>query len=69
MFHSPRWWKDIIGMNDSIAYVKTWEMANFNIAWHEWFVTNHEYAKRDQIFFKDIIKKYTNFVGIAVRKK
>lgn len=69
MFHSPRWWKDIIGLNDSMEYVKTWEMTHFNMAWGEWLATDHMYAKRDKIFFKDVIERYTNFVGIVVRKK
>lgn len=69
MFHSGSWWKQIIGKHPSIEFVHTWELESFHIAWSEWLQMDNEYANGDRKFFDAVIKKYTNFVGIAVKKK
>ena len=69
MFQSALRWKQIIGAHEDIAEIETWEMPIFDIAWQEWFATGHEYALGDRKFFDDLIKPYTSFVGIMVRKK
>lgn len=69
MFHSPSWWKNIIGQHPSIEFVRTWELKSFSLAWKEWLQMDNEFAKNDRIFFESTIKKYSNFVGIAVKKK
>lgn len=69
MFQSTEFWKHIIGEHEDIAEVRTWEMSFFDLAWQEWFDTNHEYAINDKKYFDSIIKPYTNFVGIMVKKK
>lgn len=58
MFQSPRSWKDIIGNNERIDVVKTWEMECFDNAWSEWFATEHKYALADKQFFDRLIKPY-----------
>lgn len=68
MFHSCSWWKDRIGDNTEIEFTDTWEMDNFCIAWEEWLATNNKHALDDKVYYESIIKKYTNFVGIAVKK-
>lgn len=69
MFKSPTEWKDIIGSNDRIEAVETWEMNCFEAAWNEWFATNHEFAIGDKRFYDTLIKPYTCFVGIYVKLK
>ena len=69
MFQSANFWKRIIGMHEDIAEVRTWEMSCFDSAWQEWFDTKHEYALGDLKFFDSLIKPYTCFVGIMVKKK
>ena len=69
MFQSAQRWKEIIGAHEDIAEVDTWEMPVFDIAWQEWLDSSHEYALGDRKFFDDIIKPYTSFVGILIRKK
>lgn len=69
MFQSADFWKKIIGTHEDIEEVRTWEMACFNAAWQEWFDTKHEYALGDLNFFDSLIKPYTCFVGIMVKKK
>jgi len=68
MFQSPAFWKRILGDHADIAEVRTWEMKNFEIAWKEWFDTGHEYAMGDLKFYDDLIKPYTAFVGMMVKK-
>lgn len=69
MLHSLSWWRDIIGTSKEIACVDVWEMSNFTVAWEEWFATSNKHALADQMHYESIIKKYTTFVGIAIRKK
>ena len=69
MFQSPSAWKEIIGNNDRIDVVETWEMACFDNAWNEWFDTEHKYALGHKQFFDKLIKRYTCFVGIYIKLK
>lgn len=69
MLKCPRAWKEIIGNNDRIDVVETWEMACFDKAWNEWFATENEYALIDKQFFDTLIKPYTCFVGIYIKLK
>lgn len=69
MFQSPDRWKEIIGANERIASVETWEMDCFDDAWEQWFASGHEYALGDKNFFDRLIKPYTCFAGICVRLK
>ena len=69
MFKSPAQWKAIIGKNERIARVETWEMGCFELAWQDWFDTGHEYAIADKAVYDGIIRPYTCFVGIAIEVK
>lgn len=69
MFKSARAWKELIGSNDRIEEVKTWEMDCFDKAWDEWLAVNNEFARSDRLYFETIIKPYTCFVGIYIKLK
>lgn len=69
MFQSPSAWREIIGNNDRIEILETWEMDCFDSAWNEWFATAHKYALADKQFFDNLIKPYTCFVGIYIKLK
>ena len=69
MFKSPAEWREIIGNSDRIESVETWEMECFDLAWEEWFATEHEYALGDKRFYESLIKPYTCFVGICIKLK
>ncbi len=69
MFKSTSEWKEIIGNHDRIKMIETWEMGCFDLAWNEWFITEHKYALGDKHFFETLIKPYTCFVGICVKLK
>lgn len=69
MFRSPRAWREIIGHNDRIEALETWEMGCFDLAWHEWMATKNQYALGDKPFFDNVIKPYTCLVGIYVKLK
>ncbi|MBQ8150235.1 MAG: class I SAM-dependent methyltransferase [Clostridia bacterium] len=69
MFQSARWWKKTIGTHEDMAECSTWEMAAFDQPWQEWFDTRHKYALNDQTFYESVIRPYTCFVGMMIRKK
>ncbi|MBQ9383527.1 MAG: methyltransferase domain-containing protein [Ruminiclostridium sp.] len=69
LFKSTDEWKKLIGVHREIAEVKTWELFGFYTPWQEWFDTLHEYALRDKQFFDTVIRPFTCFVGIIVRKR
>lgn len=69
MFKSARTWKELIGSNDRIEEVKTWEMDCFDKAWDEWLAVDNEFARSDRLYFETIIKPYTCFVGIYIKLK
>lgn len=68
MFRSAEEWRHIIGSDPAIAEIRTWELPLFDLPWQEWFDTQHKYALGDKQFYETIIRPYTTFVGIMVRK-
>lgn len=68
-YHSREWWKEYIGTNENIESVEMYESENFDSAWEEWFLSEHEYSVRDREFFRSGIGRYLNFVGMIIRKK
>lgn len=69
MFQSADYWKQIIGENEALETVETWELDAFEQPWQEWFATMNEFALADQQFYESLIRPYTCFVGIKVRKR
>lgn len=69
MFKSPKLWREIIGSNDRIEAVKTWEIDCFDKAWNEWLAVDNEFSQGDRQHFETIIRPYTCFVGIYVKIK
>lgn len=67
MFKSPKCWKELIGDDERIEMVQTWEMDCFSQAWEEWLATDNEYALGDRKYYETLIKPYTCFVGIYVK--
>lgn len=68
-YQRKSFWKDIIGNCSDIEVVKTWEMNCFESAWKEWFDTKHKLAMNDLAYYENVIKPYTTFIGIMVKKK
>ena len=69
MFKSQKTWKKLIGSNDRIESVITWEMDCFSKAWDEWLAVDNKFANGDRQYFETIIRPYTCFVGIYVKIK
>ncbi len=68
MFHSCKWWQNIIGVSPCMEFVNTWELKNFKIAWEEWLQLDNIHTADDKKHYSEI-KKCTCFIGIAVKKK
>lgn len=69
MFKTPNNWKEIIGSDQRIESVETWEMDCFQEAWGEWLSMDHSFAQGDKQYFDTIIEPYTCFVGIYIKLK
>lgn len=69
MLQSTSFWKQILGMHRDIEDIRTWELSLFELPWQEWFDTKHEFALNDKKYFESIIKPFTTFVGIMVKKR
>lgn len=69
MFKSHSQWKELMGAHPRISKVETCELDCFDLAWDEWFSSEHKYANGDKQHFESIIKPYTCFVGIYVELK
>lgn len=69
MFKSPKTWRALIGADERIESVRTWELDCFDQAWGDWLATNKPFALGDKQHFETIIKPYTCFVGIYIQLK
>ena len=68
MLRSPGWWRQLIGEVGGAAAVDVWEMDSFHSAWESWLSVDNKFAAVDKLHYESIIEKYTDFVGIAVKK-
>ena len=68
MFRSIRQWRKILGEDPDMKSVEIFELDCFEPAWMDWLATENEYARSDAACWERIIKPYTNFVGMLVRK-
>ena len=69
MLRSPRQWRTILGNHPDMESVEVTQLRCFEIAWKDWLATDNEFARGDFACWENIIKPYTNFVGMIVRKK
>lgn len=71
MFRTPEEWRQIIGSDEEIEQVTIWEMACFDSAWEDWLRLKEEnpYAAGDLKHYETIIRPYTSFIGMMIRKK
>lgn len=69
MLRSVRQWRNLLGNSPEIASMEVVELDCFEPAWQEWLKTDNEFARGDLKHWDRIIKPYTNFVGMIIRKK
>ena len=69
MFRSVRQWKKILGEDPNMVSVEVFELDGFEAAWQDWLAMDNPFAKGDAACWEQIIKPYTNFVGMIVRKR
>lgn len=69
MFRSVRQWKKILGEDMEMESAEIFELGCFEAAWRDWLATDNEFARGDSVCWENIIKPYTNFVGMIVRKR
>ena len=69
MFRSVRQWKKILGEDPNMVSVEVFELDGFEAAWQDWLAMDTPFAKGDAACWEQIIKPYTSFVGMIVRKR
>lgn len=69
MFRSVRQWRHLLGESHDVDFIRVEELDCFESAWQDWLATDNEFAQDDASFWEEIIRPYTNFVGMIVRKK
>ena len=69
MLRSVRQWKALLGEHPEMKSVSVMELSGFEEAWQDWLATDNEYARGDAVHWESIIRPYTCFVGMIVRKK
>lgn len=69
MFRSARQWKKILGEDPNMESVEVFELDGFEAAWQDWLAMDNPFAKGDAACWEQIIKPYTSFVGMIVRKR
>lgn len=65
MFRSVRQWRELLDMPGAEVF----SMNCFEEAWKDWLETDNEFARGDASFWERIIRPYTNFVGMIVRRE
>ena len=69
MLRSVRQWRKILGEDPDMESVEVFELGCFEAAWQDWLVMDNQFAKGDAACWEQIIKLYTNIVGMIVRKQ
>jgi len=69
MLRSVRQWRRILGEDPDMASVEVFELGCFEAAWQDWLAMDNQFARGDAACWEQIIKPYTNFVGMIVRKQ
>ena len=68
LFQTRSWWVDLIGKSDEFEIIQDFDLDCYEQAWEDWFASGHEYARRDEVYFRQEIGKHMNFVGMIIRK-
>ena len=69
-FKTVAWWEGLLKKEcGDTCEITVKEAECFDIAWQEWFDTEHEYGIRDREFLGKGLDQILNFVLIYVRKK
>lgn len=69
MFRSVRQWRKLLRESPDMASAELLELDCFEEAWGDWLATDNEYARGDAQHWAHIIRPYTAFVGMIIRKK
>lgn len=69
MLRSVRQWRKLLGDSADIETATVTELDCFESAWHDWLGTDNEFAQGDSAHWESIIKPYTCFVGMIVKRK
>ena len=63
-----KWWLKHIGQSDDFKVLMSFDLESFDEAWQDWFLSKHEFALRDDEFFKKGIGQYLSIVCLVIQK-
>lgn len=69
MLRSVRQWRRLLGEAPDMVLAEVFELDCFEAAWQDWLAMDNPFAKGDAACWEQIIRPYTNFVGMIVWKK
>lgn len=69
LFHSRAWWTELLSKSDGFEIVQSFDLDNFSIAWNDWFLSGHPFAKRDGEYFKKGVDQYLSVAGFVIERK
>lgn len=67
--HSIDYWKNILSFTDGIEILSIHEMESNEEVWHDWLLSNNEYAVNDRKSMEAGAGKYLNFIAIIIKRK
>ncbi len=67
-YHSREWWHSVLRENKEYKIVEESDLDCFDIAWQDWFDSNHPYAVRDAEYFQKGVNKYLSLIGFVIEK-
>lgn len=68
LFHSRQWWLDLLGESEEFDIVQHFDLDSFDVAWKDWFESEHEFAIRDGEFFEKGVDAYLSLVGLIIKR-
>lgn len=68
LYRSTEWWESWFG-KEGIELLRVFRLDNFDIAWEEWFSSQHEASFRDKEYFDKGLDQYLCFIGAVVKKR
>lgn len=67
-YHSREWWRSVLSENENFKIIDEFDLDSFDIAWQDWFDSNHPYAVSDAEYFKKDVNKYLSSIGFVIEK-
>ncbi len=69
LFHSLDWWVSHFDTGAGLEVTHKFELDSADAAWNDWFASGHEFALRDEEFFKKGLDEIILIIGFVLERK